>query len=81
MGYLNGFIEEMVDGIKVVKVFNHEKENSIEFDYRNQELYDSAVEALTYSGRTIPTVVSISFSTMLLSQVSVVYLLLMELWI
>ena len=28
MGYLNGFIEEMVDGIKVVKVFNHEKENS-----------------------------------------------------
>ena len=61
MGYLNGFIEEMVDGIKVVKVFNHEKENSIEFDYRNQELYDSAVEALTYSGRTIPTVVSISY--------------------
>ena len=61
MGYLNGFIEEMVDGIKVVKVFNHEKENSIEFDHRNQELYDSAVEALTYSGRTIPTVVSISY--------------------
>lgn len=29
MGYLNGFIEEMVDGIKVVKVFNHEKETQL----------------------------------------------------
>lgn len=54
-------LKKWIDGIKVVKVFNHEKENSIEFDYRNQELYDSAVEALTYSGRTIPTVVSISY--------------------
>ena len=61
MGNLNGFIEEMVDGVKVVKVFNHEEKNIEEFDRRNQTLQDAATEALTYSGRTIPTVVSISY--------------------
>ena len=61
MGILNGFIEEMIDGSKVVKVFNHEVENSKEFDQKNQDLFHEAVEALTFSGRTIPTVVSISY--------------------
>ncbi len=61
MGVLNGFIEEMIDGSKVVKVFNHEVENSKEFDQKNQDLFHEAVEALTFSGRTIPAVVSISY--------------------
>lgn len=61
LGDLNGFIEEMVDGVKVVKVFNHEQENIEEFNRRNQILQDAATNALTYSGRTIPTVVSISY--------------------
>lgn len=61
MGSLNGFIEEMVSGLKVVKVFNHEKNNMIEFDARNEALQKSATQAVTYSGRTIPTVVSLSY--------------------
>lgn len=61
MGSLNGFIEEMVDGVKVVKVFNHEQENIKEFNERNEQLRHASTEALTYSGRTIPTVVSISY--------------------
>ena len=61
MGKLNGFIEEMVDGVKVVKVFNHEKQNYEEFERRNERLREASTEALTYSGRTIPTVVSISY--------------------
>ena len=61
MGQLNGFIEEMVDGVKVVKVFNHEQKNIDEFNKRNQALQYASTEALTYSGRTIPTVVSISY--------------------
>ncbi|MFR4219663.1 MAG: ABC transporter transmembrane domain-containing protein, partial [[Clostridium] innocuum] len=56
MGKLNGFIEEMVDGVKVVKVFNHEKQNYEEFERRNERLREASTEALTYSGRTIPTV-------------------------
>ena len=61
MGSLNGFIEEMVDGVKVVKVFNHEEANYEEFEQRNERLREASTEALTYSGRTIPTVVSLSY--------------------
>lgn len=61
MGDLNGFIEEMVDGVKVVKVFNHEEANFKEFEKRNERLRKAGTEALTYSGRTIPTVVSLSY--------------------
>lgn len=61
MGDLNGFIEEMVDGVKVVKVFNHEDKNYEEFERRNERLRIASTEALTYAGRTIPTVVSLSY--------------------
>ncbi len=42
---LNGFIEEMVNGQKVVKVFNHEPEAKEEFDRRNDELTENMTEA------------------------------------
>ena len=42
---LNGDIEEMVNGQKVVKVFNHEPEAKEEFDKRNDELTENATEA------------------------------------
>ena len=42
---LNGYIEEMVNGQKVVKVFNHEPEAKEEFDRRNDELCENATEA------------------------------------
>lgn len=61
MGRLNGFIEEMVDGQKVVKVFNHEQPNFEEFERRNEQLRNAGTQALMYSGRTTPVVVSISY--------------------
>ena len=61
MGSLNGFIEEMVAGQKVVKVFNHEEQDLAEFRCRNQKLQDAATGALTYSGLMIPVIVSISY--------------------
>jgi len=42
---LNGYIEEMVNGQKVVKVFNHEPEAKEEFDRKNDELCTNATEA------------------------------------
>ncbi len=51
LGNLNGFIEEMVNGVKVVKVFNHEEKNLEEFDKRNHVLLDAAVKALTLFGQ------------------------------
>lgn len=61
MGSLNGFIEEMVAGQKVVKVFNHEEKDFAEFSRRNRNLQDAATGALTYSGLMIPVIVSISY--------------------
>lgn len=61
LGELNGYIEEMTAGQKVVKVFNHEAENIERFREKNSKLRRAAVSALTYSGTMIPMVVSISY--------------------
>ena len=45
LGEVNGFIEEMMGGQKVVKVFCHEEENMERFDKINEELCDSAYNA------------------------------------
>lgn len=67
MGSLNGFIEEMVEGQKVVKVFNHEDKDFNEFSIRNEKLRKAATGALTYSGLLIPVIVSISYFNYALS--------------
>ncbi len=54
LGDLNGFIEEMMTGQKVVKVFNHEKESVERFDVLNEELCQSAFKANAYSGALGP---------------------------
>jgi ATP-binding cassette subfamily B protein len=45
LGEVNGFIEEMMEGQKVVKVFCHEKESTDHFVQLNDELFDSAYNA------------------------------------
>ena len=50
LGALNGFVEEMLSGQKVVKVFTHEDENMEAFDKLNEKLYDSANNANFYAG-------------------------------
>ena len=54
LGSLNGFIEEMVEGQKVVKVFCHEQENIDEFTRRNESLFHSAHNANTFSNMIGP---------------------------
>lgn len=61
IGALNGFIEETMEGQKVVKVFNHEDENIKAFDERNELLRSAVTSAQTFSGTMIPAVVSISY--------------------
>lgn len=61
LGNLNGFIEEMVEGAKVVKVFHHEDANQAVFEQYNEQLRKASTKALTYSGRMVPAVVSISY--------------------
>ena len=45
LGALNGYVEEMINGQKVVKVFNHEKTCKEEFDKLNEELCGNAYTA------------------------------------
>lgn len=54
LGKVNGFIEEMLNGQKVVKVFTHEQENIEAFDKINDELYESAYNANMYSNMLGP---------------------------
>ncbi len=49
LGQVNGFIEEMMDGQKVVKVFCHEEENKRRFKELNDALFESADKAHTYT--------------------------------
>lgn len=61
LGSINGFVEEMVGGQKVEKVFNHEDKDFEEFCRRNEALREASTKALSYSGMMVPTIVSLSY--------------------
>ncbi len=67
LGEINGFIEEMVAGQKVEKVFNHEKKDFEEFCVKNERLRQASTNALAYSGLMVPVVVSLSYLNYALS--------------
>ena len=54
LGKVNGFVEEMLTGQKVVKVFTHEDKNKEAFNKLNEELFDSASNANFYAGMMGP---------------------------
>ncbi len=54
LGKVNGFIEEMMNGQKVVKVFCHEEKAIEDFNILNDELFESANKANTYSLVAMP---------------------------
>ncbi len=54
LGSLNGYIEELINGQKVVKVFCHEDETKAEFDRRNEELRDNSDRANKYANILMP---------------------------
>ena len=54
IGELNGFIEEMMEGQKVVKVFCHEEESIKDFNKLNEQLFDSANNANSFANMLMP---------------------------
>ena len=56
---VNGYIEEMMAGQKVVKVFCHEEETKEKFDELNQKLCDSMTKANTYANILMPCIMNI----------------------
>ena len=61
LGELDGYIEEMVSGQKVVKVFNHEQASLQEFLEKNEKLRKEGTGAQSYAATMVPVVVSISY--------------------
>ena len=61
LGDLDGYIQEMVSGQKVVKVFNHEEENLRIFRQKNENLRQAGTGAQSYAATMVPAVVSISY--------------------
>ena len=60
LGNVNGYIEEMVDGLKVVKVFTREQEAIAEFKQRNEAYRQSATEANFTAGAVMPVMGNLS---------------------
>ncbi|HIW89094.1 MAG TPA: ABC transporter ATP-binding protein/permease [Candidatus Ligilactobacillus excrementipullorum] len=54
IGKIDGFVEEMLSGLKVVKVFSHEKQVQQEFDQNNDDWQTAATQANIYSTSVFP---------------------------
>ena len=61
MGDVNAYVEEMIEGQKVVKVFNYENKAIKAFGERTKELFNNANQALKYGMITMPVVASMGF--------------------
>ena len=61
VGALNGYIEEMTEGQKVVKVFCHEEEAKEGFDKLNEEYRSAATDANTYASIMMPIMGNLSY--------------------
>ena len=59
IGIVNGYIEEMMDGQKVVKVFCHEEEAKARFKELNDQLFDSASNANVFANILMPVMANI----------------------
>lgn len=59
IGKVNGYIEEMMEGQKVVKVFNYEEESKKRFDAINDQLCDSMTRANMYANILMPCIMNI----------------------
>lgn len=61
LGKTNGFIQEMMSGQKVIKVFNHEEETKQEFDRLNEELYEEASKANQLANMLMPFMANLGY--------------------
>ena len=59
IGAVNGYIEEMMDGQKVVKVFCHEEQAKADFKTLNDQLFDSAYNANRFANSFFPVVIQL----------------------
>ena len=61
VGEVNGYIEEMIEGQKVIKVFNHESAAKEGFDQRNEAYRQAGTRAQIYAGIMMPVMGNLSY--------------------
>lgn len=61
IGKVNGYVEEMMNGQKVVKVFCHEGKNQANFDKINEELNDNSTKANKYANIFMPIMANLTY--------------------
>lgn len=66
LGDINGYIEEMISGQKVIKIFGHEQKVEADFDILNQDLNEKSKNAQFYSGLMMPLMQNLSTLTFVL---------------
>ena len=62
VGEVNGYIEEMIEGQKVVKVFNHEDNVKMDFEKLNEELRISSTGAHTFANILMPVMGNLAYA-------------------
>lgn len=61
LGEVNGYIEEMIEGQKVIKVFNHEQAAMADFQRRNDAYRDAATRAQVFAGMMMPAMGNLNY--------------------
>ncbi|MDO4466341.1 MAG: ABC transporter ATP-binding protein [Bacillota bacterium] len=69
LGVENGFIEEMMEGAKVIKVFTHEKQSIEDFEKINNQLCDSMTKANTFANILMPILGNIGYASYALTAI------------
>ncbi len=59
LGKVNGYVEEMMEGQRIVKVFTHEEYSRKDFDKINEALFESAYSANKYASSLMPIIMNI----------------------
>ena len=61
LGDANAYVEESVNGQKVIKVFNHEDDTQKTFDEKNEELFEATASANTWGNVIMPVIVNLGY--------------------
>lgn len=67
LGEVNGFIEEMMEGSKVVKVFTHEEQSIKDFEKVNNKLYNASAQANKYANILMPIIMNMGYVSYVLT--------------
>ena len=70
LGDVNGFVEESVNGQKIIKVFNHEQATADTFHEKNAKLFDASAKANMYGNTTMPVVANMGYLLYILTAIA-----------